>query len=719
MKRLLFAVMLLIMTVSVWTSAFAQNTPSQDSYTNTATSTTNFGTAVTLGVVNSATSIQNAYIQFDLSSVPAGYTSNNVAKATLKLYVASVAKAGTFNIDFVNGAWTEKTITESLAPALGTTIASGVSLTSANVNDYVLIDVTTAVGEWLNGSQANDGIALVANSPLSATFDSKENTAQSHPAELDIVFTAGGTISGVTTASGSGLAGGGTSGTLSLSLQKTCSTNQVLQWNGSSWICASVGTGTITGVTAGTDLVGGGTSGGVVLSVDTTKVPQLVASNTFTGNQSVAGNITASGTLTATTLSGNGAAVTNVNAATLNGLASSSFASLTANNTFPADQFFNGNSIAMFVGDPGCGKGYAGLGFGGLNGCVNYSMIGDGTNTFFNRPTGGSMFFREGNGTEMSIAPGGAMSITMSSNAAYNPALTVTSAVEGNTAIQAYGGGGATEMTSGGSAILAIGGTETNTDSFIGGDGLDAYGGQAYQGGVGIYAQGGVSNWVGGGDALDTWAGNGNGAQGYSAFFQNGEVNVNGDLGVTGAIYAGTKDFRIDHPLDPANKYLFHASVESSEMMNIYTGNVMLDGNGAAVITLPDWFEALNTDFRYQLTAIGAAAPNLHVAAEVANNQFSIAGGVPGMKVSWSVTAVRHDAFAKAHPLVVEQPKADKERGFYLHPDLFGQPDEQQVEWGKFPQKMRHLKDLRNKDLRNRAPQPQAAQQTAKQVAKK
>ncbi len=147
-----------------------------------------------------------------------------------------------------------------------------------------------------------------------------------------------------------------------------------------------------------------------------------------------------------------------------------------------------------------------------------------------------------------------------------------------------------------------------------------------------------------------------------------------GNLNVTGAITAGVKDFKIDHPLDPLNKFLYHGSVESSEMMNIYTGNAILDNDGKVVISLPNWFEAVNTDFRYQLTAIGAAAPNLHVAQEIANHQFSIAGGAPGMKVSWQVTGVRHDAYAQAHPLVVEVDKSEKERGHYLHPEAFGAP---------------------------------------------
>jgi hypothetical protein len=155
---------------------------------------------------------------------------------------------------------------------------------------------------------------------------------------------------------------------------------------------------------------------------------------------------------------------------------------------------------------------------------------------------------------------------------------------------------------------------------------------------------------------------------------------VNGDLSVAGAITAGVKDFKIDHPLDPTNKYLYHSSIESSEMVNIYSGNASLDAAGEAVVSLPEWFEAVNNDFRYQLTAIGGAAPNLHVAQEISEHQFHIAGGSPGLKISWQVTGVRHDGYAKAHPLVVEVDKPEKERGHYLHPEAFGQPRRTQEE---------------------------------------
>jgi hypothetical protein len=288
---------LLLSTLCLMTGAYAQITPLADAYTNTADPTTNYG-AKTLLDVDGATQI--TYIQFNLASIPTGAS---ISQATLKLYVNSVAKAGSFNVDYVNGSWSEGAIDSSNTPPLGTTIAPNVAITTADKNQYILVNITSAVQAWLNGSQANNGIALVANSTFNAVFDSKENTTTSHSAELDIAYAGGdGTITGVTTASGSGLMGGGTSGTLTLSLTDACAANQVLQWNGSAWACASAGTGTITGVTAGADLTGGGTSGNVTLSLNTAATnavyAQLAAANTFTGNQTVNGNLTATGVVT-------------------------------------------------------------------------------------------------------------------------------------------------------------------------------------------------------------------------------------------------------------------------------------------------------------------------------------------------------------------------------------------------------------------------------------
>ncbi len=138
-----------------------------------------------------------------------------------------------------------------------------------------------------------------------------------------------------------------------------------------------------------------------------------------------------------------------------------------------------------------------------------------------------------------------------------------------------------------------------------------------------------------------------------------------GNLNVTGTVSKGGGSFKIDHPLDPSNKTLSHSFVESPDMMNIYNGVANMDAKGRASVSLPDWFESLNGDFRYLLTAIGAPQPELYIAEEIHSNRFTIAGGKPGAKVSWQVTGIRHDAYANAHRIRVEEDKPATEHGSY------------------------------------------------------
>jgi hypothetical protein len=148
-----------------------------------------------------------------------------------------------------------------------------------------------------------------------------------------------------------------------------------------------------------------------------------------------------------------------------------------------------------------------------------------------------------------------------------------------------------------------------------------------------------------------------------------------GNVEVTVLLSKADGFFKIDHPLDPANKYLLHSFVESPDMMNIYNGNVITGANGEAVVTLPDYFEALNRDFRYLLTVIGQFAQAI-VESEIADSRFTIKTDQPKVKVSWQVTGIRHDHFANKNPFLVEQTKPESERGFYLHPELFNTPEE-------------------------------------------
>src|SRR5271170_4746969 len=509
-------------------------------------------------------------------------------------------------------------------------------------------------------------------------------------------FPGAGTLTGITTAAGSGLSGGGTTGTLSLKVPaagitnamladskitlndntagglttpgamtlgntytiglKPCATSQILQYSGTTWNCvAPTGTGTITGVTAGTDLTGGGTGGKVTLNLDTSKVPQLSAANVFTANQTVKGSL----------FVGTGAP------APLSILQASASApealgpSLTLTNNLGSGNF-GGSSIDFNTYAPGTSGTY--------NPSSRIEAFGDGG-------YGDSLWF-ESNNDHTFAGPnqGLALNMNIGSNGRVNigtqdtdpidffEQLVVTSVpLPGsgeNAAIGAFGGEptGVTDAN-GSDGIYAVGGDGVgNADYDFAGDGGDFYGGftpesSSGSAGYGIYATGGVG---------------GVGVAAYAGYFD-------GNIEVTGTVFGGAKDFKIDHPLDPANKYLVHTSVESSEMMNIYSGNVVTDELGLATVTMPDWFQAENTDFRYQLTVLGGRFAQAIVSKEIVENQFTISTNASNVKVSWQITAVRQDAYAKAHPLVVEQEKPAGERGFYAHPKLYGQPIDKQI----------------------------------------
>jgi hypothetical protein len=177
-----------------------------------------------------------------------------------------------------------------------------------------------------------------------------------------------------------------------------------------------------------------------------------------------------------------------------------------------------------------------------------------------------------------------------------------------------------------------------------------------------------------------------------SAFVPNSKTNIfnvdtsgngyfSGNLTVTGNVSKGGGSFKIDHPLDPENKYLSHSFVESPDMMNVYNGNVTTDRRGLATVVLPDYFEVLNKDFRYQLTVIGQFAQAI-VKREIENNRFTISTNKPSVKVSWQVTGIRHDAYANAYRIPTEEDKPAAEQGHYLHPEVFGQPASKSIQAG-------------------------------------
>ncbi|RFA08825.1 hypothetical protein B7R54_05990 [Subtercola boreus] len=233
-----------------------------------------------------------------------------------------------------------------------------------------------------------------------------------------------------------------------------------------------------------------------------------------------------------------------------------------------------------------------------------------------------------------------------------------------------YGTGGTTGVGVYGQGTTGVSGYCSNTSgNAISGSGgvYGVYGANASTAGVrgdsnyvGVWGQG--YNYGVYGVATAT-AGTSFGVYGHSP---NGyAVYAAGDAIVTGTLSKSAGSFKIDHPLDPDNKWLSHSFVESPDMMNVYNGNVTTDAGGTATVDLPSYFGALNRDFRYQLTVIGDFAQAV-VSKEVENNSFAIRTDKPKVKVSWQVTGIRQDAYAAEHPIVVETPKSKDDAGTRL-----------------------------------------------------
>jgi hypothetical protein len=337
-----------------------------------------------------------------------------------------------------------------------------------------------------------------------------------------------------------------------------------------------------------------------------------------------------------------------------------------------------GNTNSTTDGAAGVG-GFEGAATGVVHG------VGGGTNSSTDFAAGVSGF--EGSKTGQVFGVAGA------TNSSSNFASGV-SGNEGSTTGQVYGVTGSTNSTTQGAvgvigyegaatgSVAGVVGSTTST----GGEGV--YGNATATSGraVGIIGQTSSPGGVGG--AFINLSGAGLVLQGLAgtAFTSVFTVDAGGNgfyagnLNVTGKLTKGNGSFKIDHPLDPANKYLSHSFVESPDMMNIYNGVVVLDAHGSAWVTLPDYFEALNRDCRYQLTAIGVPGPNLYIAKKVSGDRFKIAGGKPHGEVSWQVTGIRQDAYANAYRIPVEEDKQTAEQGYYLHPEVFGQPASKSIQ---------------------------------------
>jgi hypothetical protein len=145
-------------------------------------------------------------------------------------------------------------------------------------------------------------------------------------------------------------------------------------------------------------------------------------------------------------------------------------------------------------------------------------------------------------------------------------------------------------------------------------------------------------------------------------------------LGDSGA--SGLKSFRIDHPFDPANKYLLHYSSESPFPQNFYNGNAVTDSRGYAWVELPDYFAEINANFKYQLTIVDDNESPEFVMAKIGRkirgNRFLIMTNAPNVEVSWQITADRNDNRVRYNRPSDVREKTGREKGRLQNPEYFG-----------------------------------------------
>ena len=484
------------------------------------------------------------------------------------------------------------------------------------------------------------------------------------------------------------------------------------------------GNGTITGVTAGTGLTGGGNSGVVTLNLDSSKIPQLGSSNDFTAPQEFQANagvgVAPSGTgytplsvggatsfgtwlaLANTSAGGHTWNIISAGSGNAEGAGNLGITDLTGKSTI----WLEGNTNTANLNATGTINGASVMSAGSTGGAIIDADV-QGKNNGANTP--GLRFGGAASGEGIaSNRVAGENGFGLQLFTEFIPRISVLQ--NGKVAVGVTNPGNQLDVwatSNGYDAIASYGGNATNGSGGYGSNALYGLGGNgdltstSSDGGAGILAEGGIGGLQDGAGGI-FYGGNhstyGDGILAYSGSANSWAGFFTGNVGITGITSGVASAFRIDHPLDPANKYLSHSAVESPDMLNIYNGNVVTDANGDAVVVLPEWFETLNRDFRYQLTVIGQFAQAI-IGSEVANHQFSIKTDKPGVKVSWLVTGIRQDAWANAHRIPVEEQKSSSERGHYLNPELYGAGEEAGIGWARHPQSMKKMKDARQKRL--------------------
>jgi hypothetical protein len=654
---------------------------SDDAFVNLSQPGQNHGAQQALWVDNVAPGGERrTLVRFDLTPLafPAGNA--RVGRCVLRVWINAVPHPGSVELHLVTQTWDEGSVTAATAPTLGPALAT-VPVASAQAGHYLTFDVTSQVKSWLEGTYPNFGAAILpgASAPVTLSMDSKEDTGTSHPPELEVV----------------------TLSELSLPFEKTIASDRI------AFSVTNTGTGP-----AGLFRVDNTASSQAALGSLSNAGPSLLGLSTGRGPAAVFANLDAANT--AGTVVGFTRGL-----GTVGGFLSANQdavePTVLAGNAGrgPAGRFFtlNPQNLAPALEASSSGLGNAVTAYGSDHGSALYAhndASGDAINAYITG-SGSRVAVRAMNDDN---AEGHVLEVL---NRGTNNALYVGNHNTQNqdSAIYAWtrgSGQGVTGLAGGGGSAVhgaiwdgagdppgysnqpkfdglraAVSGLMADDKGNAGlfrSTSADNISATLYAvnegGGIAIAAQSQVQPaiWaVGGirvaglgdfrkaddGTALRAWGLSG--AQAASFW---------GDVEVVGELTKSSGGFKIDHPLDPEAKYLLHSFVESPEMANVYSGNVRLGADGQAWVDLPAYFEALNKDIRYQLTPLGGAAPELHVAQKVSGNRFRIAGGRAGLEVSWQVTGVRRDPYAEKHRLVPEQLKQSADRGRYLHPEAWG-----------------------------------------------